>query len=310
MNKEEELFKRLKAFVAEHGEEYVDAEAAVDAFFQKMADEMEGTPSIFPNGKERNVARLFDELFYADSDQEFQKITEEILKLEPDNLDARFLALHPESPNFLPKLVQLVEEGEEKLKKEGWATEDSSDSNGWVGEARPLLRVKYGLAESYKQNRMKRKAVTVLEELLLWDPSDHIGARYDLLGLFCDLEEWDKAQALYQQYEERNAFMLLPLILLSLKRNDELSAKRYYKLLQENNKNCRAVFGRAQIDLDAWAEAIEEGFFDFGSKEEIYFAMEIVEEDFLLDMGDYYFNWLKKHLNKTAGTKKKIQKKK
>ncbi|CZQ98005.1 Hypothetical protein Tpal_2208 [Trichococcus palustris] len=104
--------------------------------------------------------------------------------------------------------------------------------------------------------------------------------------------------------------MLLPLILLSLKQGDELSAKRYYKELQKTNKDCRKVFGKRDFDLEKMVEAIEDFTYRPYSEDDIYLAISHVLTDFAFVPNVYYYEWLKKNLIKNAAPKKGIQKKK
>ena len=143
----------------------------------------------------------------------------------------------------------------------------------------------------------------------------HAIAQY-IPGLADRPAEPEKAKELYQRFPEASAQMLLPLILLSLKYDDELSAKRYYKDLQKENKSCKKVFGRREFDLESMVEAIDAVDYLADSEEELYIAISNVMTDFAVVPDMYYFNWLKKNLIKppsskpTKPSKKWIQKKK
>lgn len=306
MKDKEEIFLQLQKFMAEHKEEYSSVDEAVEAFFsQNMKKNKNVIPTHFSS--ENKTDHLFEKLPFASSESEYQMIIKEILKEEPNNLQALLMALDENSPLFLKNLEKVLKDGEESLKKEGLMGKDSIGSYWLILETRPFILAKYELVHAYEERRMKRKAVEQLEEILYLNERDNLGGRYDLMALYCELEEKEKAISLYNRYEESNALMLLPLIVLSLKLDDELSAKRYYKTLQQSNKNCRKVFGKKEIDIEEWEQAMDDDQYSPGSVEEIYMAIDKLEDDFLLlTADDYYYNWLNQHLNKS----KKIQKKK
>ena len=75
-----------------------------------------------------------------------------------------------------------------------------------------------------------------------------------------------------------------------------MSAKRYYKDLQKENKSCKKVFGRREFDLESMGEAIDAVDYLADSEEELYIAISNVMTDFAVVPDMYYFNWLKKNL--------------
>lgn len=305
MKDKEEIFRQLQKFMAEHKEEYSSVDEAVEAFFRQNVERNGNViPAHFPS--ENKTAHLFEKLPFVDSENEYQTIIKSILKEEPNNLQALLMALDEDSPLFLKKLEKVLMDGEELLKKEGLMGEDSIGSYWLILETRPFILAKYELVHAYEERRMKRKAVAQLEEILYLNEGDNLGGRYDLMALYCELEEKEKAVSLYNRYKESSALMLLPLIVLSIKLDDELSAKRYYKILQESNKNCRNVFGKKELDIVKWEETADDDQYSPGSVEEIYMAIDKLEDDFLLlTADDYYYNWLNQHLSKPKKNQKK-----
>ena len=309
MKDKKEILKQLHHFLSKHETEYHSIDEAVKDFFIKMTEEDEDFSKILLLNQDP-TDHLFEKLPFAETESEYQQTLKEILKIEPDNLHARLMALNEESPSFLKSLEDLLESGERMLKQKKFFGEDSIEDYWQNLETRPFILIKFDLAQAYGERRMKRKAVEQLEEILRLNKQDHLGVRHELMALYNDLEEMEKAVSLYKEFEDLSAFMLLPLILLSLKKDDELSAKRYYKTLQVSNKNCRAVFGKMELDIEKWEHSVDEEQFNVGSVEEIYLAIDKLEDDFLLfTVDDYYFQWLKKHLNKPK-KEKDIQKKK
>lgn len=309
MRDKEEIIRRLHAFLEEHGEEYASPEAAAEAFLARLEEAEEETagPELSLSDRER-ANQLLGELQFARTEKEYRSTIKRALELDPENIDARIMALDEDSPTYLADLAQIVEDGEAFLKREGLSEPDAIGNYWLILETRPFVRAKRAYANALYERRMKRKAVEQLEELLRLNEGDNTGARYDLMTLYNDLEEQNKARELYQRYSEPAAFMLLPLILLSLKAGDELGAKRYYKQLMDANKGCRIVFGKRELDFDAVLDASESQQYALGSAEEIYLAIDQLLDDFMDEAGDYYYAWLRKNLNKpqrkTAAKKK------
>lgn len=307
MRDKEEIIRRLHAFLEEHGEEYASPEAAAEAFLARLEEAETAGPELSLSDRER-ANQLMGELQFARTEKEYRSTIKRALELDPENIDARIMALDEDSPTYLADLAQIVEDGEAFLKREGLSEPDAIGNYWLILETRPFVRAKRAYANALYERRMKRKAVEQLEELLRLNEGDNTGARYDLMTLYNDLEEQNKARELYQRYSEPAAFMLLPLILLSLKAGDELGAKRYYKQLMDANKGCRIVFGKRELDFDAVLDASESQQYALGSAEEIYLAIDQLLDDFMDEAGDYYYAWLRKNLNKpqrkTAAKKK------
>ena len=234
----------------------------------------------------------------------------------PDNLQARLFKLDPESLEFIHELKKLETLGKAVMQKRGLDDEESIGNYWGIVETRTYLRIKALYADELQKRRMLTASVREYEDILRLNEADNMGIRYILMGIYCQLEQMEKAKELYQRSPEASAQMLLPLILLSLKYDDELSAKRYYKDLQKENKSCKKVFGRREFDLESMVEAIDAVDYLADSEEELYIAISNVMTDFAVVPDMYYFNWLKKNLIKPPSSKpskpskKWIQKKK
>lgn len=298
MKDTEEIVRRLHAYLAEHGQEHETPEAAAEAFLAMLQHSEEGPALNLPVSDRERAGQLLSELQFARTEKEYRSTIKRALELDPENIDARIMALDEESLTYLTDLAQIVEEGRVFLEKAGFTGPDAMGSYWLISETRPFVRAKRAYANALYERRMKRKAAEQLEELLQLNQDDNTGARYDLMSVYNDLEQLDKAKELYQRYPEASAFMLLPLILSSLKAGDELGAKRFYKQLMEANKGCRIVFGKRELDFDAVMDASEDQQYALGSAEELYLAIEQSLDDFMDEAGDYYYAWLRKNLNK------------
>lgn len=312
MDEMEKMMKQLNRFVMKHGEEYNSVEEAIDAFM-KLSNEADAKGEMFSAGEltdEEKAAEELEKLEFANSEREHAAILERALKLDPDNLEARLYQLDPESLEFIHELKKLEAFGKTMMQKHGLDDNESIGNYWGIIETRPYMRIKALYAEELQRRRMFTAAAKEYEDMLRLIVGDNMGARYSLMGVYCQLEQMEKAKELYQRYPETSAQMLLPLILLSLKYDDELSAKRYYKDLQKENKNCKKVFGRREFDVGSMLDATEASEYLADSEEELYIAISNVMADFAVVLDRYYYEWLKKNLIKPTASRKGIQKKK
>ena len=318
MKETEKVLKQLNKFILNHVEDYDSVDEAVEAF-TKLSNEAGAKGETFVIGEMTNEEKATEELEkleFAASEREYAAILERALKLDPDNLEARLFKLDPESLEFIHELKKLETLGKAVMQKRGLDDEESIGNYWGIVETRTYLRIKALYADELQKRRMLTASVREYEDILRLNEADNMGIRYILMGIYCQLEQMEKAKELYQRSPEASAQMLLPLILLSLKYDDELSAKRYYKDLQKENKSCKKVFGRREFDLESMVEAIDAVDYLADSEEELYIAISNVMTDFAVVPDMYYFNWLKKNLIKPPSSKpskpskKWIQKKK
>ncbi|WP_319469078.1 hypothetical protein [uncultured Trichococcus sp.] len=312
MKETEKVLKQLNKFILNHVEEYDSVDEAVDAFM-KLSNEASAKGETFVTGELTNEEKATEELEkleFATSEREYAAILDRALRLDPDNLEARLFKLDPESLEFIHELKKLEAHGKAVMQKQGLDDEESIGRYWGIVETRSYLRVKALYADELQKRRMLTASVREYEDILRLNEADNMGIRYILIGIYCQLEQMEKAKELYQRFPEASAQMLLPLILLSLKYDDELSAKRYYKDLQKENKSCKKVFGRREFDLESMVEAIDAVDYLADSEEELYIAISNVMTDFAVVPDMYYFNWLKKNLIKPTASRKGIQKKK
>lgn len=311
MDESEKMLKQLNKFMLKHVEDYDSVGEAIDAFMN-LHNTTVVHGEAFKVGELTNEEKATEELEKlesATSDREYAAILERALKLDPDNVEARLFKLNPESLDFIHELKKLEAFGKTVMQKRGLDDEDSIGKYWGIVKTRAYMRVKALYAEELQSRRMLTAAVKEYEDMLRLSTGDNVGARYILMGIYCQLEQLEKAKDLYRRYPETSAQMLLPLILLSLKYDDELSAKRYYKDLQKANKDCKKVFGRREFDVGSMFDAAEASEYFADSEEELYIAIYNVMADFAVVPDMYYYEWLKKNLIKPTASRKGIQKK-
>ena len=71
------------------------------------------------------------------------------------------------------------------------------------------------------------------EEILSYNENDNTGSRYALLGIYCLLEEFDKADDLLRRYPEDSVPMLLYEAVLNYRRNDRRKMRRNLRKIRE-----------------------------------------------------------------------------
>ena len=106
-------------------------------------------------------------------------------------------------------------------------------------------------AEVLASAGMKRKAVEELEEILALSKKNGICARYMLITLYADLEEYEKAEALYKRYKEETMDMMLPMAFMNFKRQSYVKSKNLIKKLAKKNKETKRFFEKMIMgDMD------------------------------------------------------------
>ncbi|WP_053960273.1 tetratricopeptide repeat protein [Sulfobacillus thermosulfidooxidans] len=92
---------------------------------------------------------------------------------------------------------------QETLKKEG-----APASLYGIVETRPWFRSKMALARILYEGGFFSEALDIYNEMLKWDPEDHLAVRYDLIELFHDQDDIDRLVALLDQFaEDTTTFM-------------------------------------------------------------------------------------------------------
>jgi len=75
-----------------------------------------------------------------------------------------------------------------------------------LSETRPYMRSKFGYAQCCERMGDLAEAARHYEELLELDPMDNQGVRHSLVGVYCRLKRFDKADRLLDDYPEDSAF--------------------------------------------------------------------------------------------------------
>lgn len=212
------------------------------------------------------------------SDKEAIKYAQKALKLDPYCLEAELViaqAKAMDSESFKKNMEKVIKKGEEQLQERG--IDKKEDAGGFYGilETRPYMRVRKAYVELLIAQGRFRHAMQEAEELLELCETDNLGVRYLLMALYCYFEDESKATKLIQKYEENSAFMILPLIALYYKLENEKRMKKYMIKLQNSNvelKEALELLMNSEINSNIIDEILSEEMYKPFSLQEVVLA--------------------------------------
>lgn len=263
MRETEKIFKKLQ----EHLEELnLETEEEINEEMQKFINKLNNSEVDFENTPEFESDELLEEAYEAETEKEARRLVKKALEVYPDNIDAQtFLANMEENPvSRLKKLDWTIENARKMLVEKGCFKEDCIGDFWGILETRPYMRARNFKVETLMFLGRYREAVKECEELLKLCESDNIGIRYDLIGLYCFLEEFDKCEKLFKEYNEESAFMLFPMAMMYYKKGDYKKAKKMLERLDEVNPYVIDSIGSDEI----YGEPIE--YYSSGSEDEAH----------------------------------------
>lgn len=206
------------------------------ADFNKNQDLM-----ISPSTSPRDIAQ--DKLFeaYEAKGNRRKKLIKEALDIYPDSPDAYLLLA--EDAKTMQEAYELYQQavlaGEKDLGKEFF---EENKGHFWLMiETRPYMRAKAELASIQHVLGDTSSAIETYEEMLELNPGDNQGARYVLLTLYLETEQYEAAQELLETYDdERSAEFYFNDVLLHFFRDGFTSkTKSLLKKADEQNPNVK-----------------------------------------------------------------------
>ncbi|MFC0015460.1 MULTISPECIES: SEC-C metal-binding domain-containing protein [Allobacillus] len=213
----EDMFRALNEQTFESEEEF-------EQFIQKWNET--GGVGMMPDKTE--AERLFEEAVQAPPQQQ-KEMLEQVLTLEPDYIDALVLyASHltfDERESYLKDAVKI---GEKKFDD---AFEKENAGSYWMMvETRPYMRALYAYAQYLLETNTQEKASEYFERIMYLNENDNLGVRYDLIPLLIELEKFDQAQALFDEFPEQTTEMMYHKVLFDYKAG--ISEKELKKTIQ------------------------------------------------------------------------------
>lgn len=196
-----------------------------EKIFRKMRKAMEGK-----NIESEDAYDYLEMAQDAEDEKEALKYARKALELDPLCLDAEVLIaqIEADTPDeFKEYLEVIIEKGEQLLAEQGITKEEDVGHFYGILETRAYMRARGLYIEHLIAMGRFRKAICEAEEVLTLNENDNLGVRYTLMALYANYEEEEKAQKLFEKYEEDTAFMLMPLIALYYKLDDMEKMRTY-----------------------------------------------------------------------------------
>ncbi|MDI9520888.1 MAG: hypothetical protein QM308_07045 [Bacillota bacterium] len=214
LNDQEAMQERMDKFTKEYFETMDKKDRPLDAFdYLEMAEDA-------ANGKEA--------IRYA----------KKALELDSYLLDAELIIAEEKSysaEEFEKQLKAIIKKGETQLLEQGISKEENEGDFYGLHETRPYMRMRKEYADLLISQGKFRLSISEIEDIIRLNESDNLGMRYMLMALYSFFEDEEKALALYKKYEEDSAFMLLPLIALYYKKEDDKQMRMYIRKLKRSN---------------------------------------------------------------------------
>ena len=181
------------------------------------------------------------------------RYAQKALKLDPYCLDAELIIAQAKSKDMeeLKKnMEKVIRKGEEQLAQRNISKEEDAGSFYGLFETRPYMRVRKEYVGLLITQGRYRHAISEAEELIRLNENDNLGVRYILMALYSYFEDEDKAKALFDKYPEESAFMLLPLIALYYKVENDKKVKSYIRKLKNKNPQLQEALEMFMGDAD------------------------------------------------------------
>ncbi|WP_158737985.1 SEC-C metal-binding domain-containing protein [Alteribacillus sp. YIM 98480] len=226
--------------------------------------------------------------------------------LEPSPLEKIYLIqkalkLDENQPDAYLQLAELAESEKEELENTRKAVEagramlgedfiNKEKGHFWsITETRPFMRAMQQYAYLLEVSDPKH-AEQIYEEMLELNPSDNQGIRYQLLSLYLLINEYDKANALLDEYPEETAFWLFHQAFSEYMKNG-LSKEFETKLHKAEKENPYIIDYIVDLERMSVDPFMVEAFSP-GSPEEA--ALYIEDAVFMWKAEDKLMNYLKK----------------
>ena len=241
----EDVQKELQRFLLGQGHLYKTREDAVRAFHNQYKQKLEKIKMDFVEMANEALYDRLEEANEARTASKRRKLLRDIVKDYPDCLSARLqlLEYEPKKRRFDQLVVLEKEYGEKFNDRETW--------NWSVVEDREYFRLKYQVADTYKERGMLRLAVEHYLTLYTKISSDNLGTRYKLMALYCILLDWKQG---YQLFYSDSAFqeddqMLFPMIVLALLTGHASMAETLFVKLTKVNSEFKAMLQTEDLFL-------------------------------------------------------------
>ncbi|MBK5262723.1 MAG: hypothetical protein JJE17_09160 [Peptostreptococcaceae bacterium] len=296
----EKIFKELEKFLSNR-EIQGDEE-----YNQAVKEFMNMHNSKTPEKKGNDSLDYLEMAYEADNEEDTLKYAKKAFQLNKDLLDAEVLIaeLTSESREELKKKYEkFIERTKNHLKKSGVLIDENIGHFGGILETRPYMRLRHSYIELLISQGKFTKAIKECEELLVLSEGDNLGIRYKLISLYAFFEDKKNVISLHEKFDgEISSQMLLAIIALYYKLDEEKKAETYLKKLMTINRDIVEVFddieGFLEMIID---EDINIGMYQPGSKEELMVA--ISDSAFLYTTSPEFLFWIADRVVKVGKNK-------
>lgn len=235
----------------------------------------------------------------AEREEEALYYAQKALAADRNCLDAKTIIaqLTAEDDEMLKlQYEKLISREEARLQRENVWKKETIGEFWSIAATQPYMRLRYAYIELLLDLGKFKKAIKECEEMLILSIQDDMGVRYILIALYAFFEDEVNAVRLYKAYgKEKSIRMMLPIVALYYKLDNEKNAEVYLKKLKAANPelmdNFQDMEGFEQEDIE---ELIEHGMYRSGSKEEMIVAMADLEFLYLTTTG--LFLWVSKKM--------------
>lgn len=290
----EKVFRELEKFMNQFGKlSEEETKEKIDEFMQQYNARIAADGPV-----EKDQWYYLDLAMEAEDIKVARKNAQKALTIDPYCTDAELLLIDlmditPEESK--KRLEKLINKTEKHLEDEGYFDEESIGHFYGILETRPYIRALATYMDDLIGLGKYRAAIRVGANIIRLNHNDNMGIRYDLMALHAFMEDVASAEDLIAAYDEENASMLFPLILLYYKVDDYSKARKYLKLLARRNPDLKKLMMEELTDEDLDQNAMPFGY----AMDTIGELMDVIDRDmFLIDSAVGAMLWMKSELGK------------
>lgn len=228
----EQMMRDIQRTLAEQD---FETEEEVNQFLNEILNNPEAT--LPPSTSPKDLA--MEKLVEAEkaNGRKRKELIKEALEIYPNSPDA-YLMMVDDAKTLMEEyqlIYKAVSVGKEDL---GEAFFKENEGHFWgLVETRPFMRAKAELAKYHVNYGNTSDAVTEYEEMLILNPNDNQGIRYILFPLYIDLQRFEDAKNLIEQFDDDLSASSLFSYALANYFTEGLTAKTIQILEQANHEN-------------------------------------------------------------------------
>lgn len=269
----EEYMKSNKIDINEENRQEV-IDKFIPIYNARLAQKRNGSLTL----SDREQADEYYEMALESEDYAYcKRMLKKAIKLNPDFIDA-----HAELASYIQDSVKRMETYRkieemalERLAAEGITKESNQGDFYGIMETRPYIRLKYRIMEEYETIGCISLAIKEAEAIIELNENDNMGARYSLMRMYAMLEQKEKAEALYNHYEEDSVPMHLYLGILHFKLQDLKESENHLRRIKKLVPTANKIFSHKNLEEEV-ANHMEGYYKPFSIEEIVLFMRDII----------------------------------